>query len=72
MDLLEITEKRTMQREEAASFLHELADALARQNAVDLVQNGKKIHIKVPDKVTLEFEVEIERDESSIEIEISW
>jgi amphi-Trp domain-containing protein len=72
MDLMEISEKRKMQREEAASFLHELADALARQNAVDLVQNGKKIHIKVPDEVTVEFEVEIESDESSIEIEISW
>lgn len=72
MDLLEITEKRKMRREDAAKALRELADSLSRQNAVDMVQNGKKIHIKVPDEVTVEFEVEIENDESSIEIEISW
>lgn len=72
MDLLEITEKHKMRREDAAKVLRELADSLSRQNAVDLVQSGKKIHIKVPDEVTVEFEVEIESDESSIEIEISW
>lgn len=72
MDLMEISEKRTMGREEAAQLLHQLADSLARHNAVDLVQNGVKINIKVPDEVTVEFEVEIETDESSIEIEISW
>jgi amphi-Trp domain-containing protein len=52
--------------------LHSLADSLARHNAVDFLQEGIKMHIKVPDKVTVEFEVEIETDESSIEIEISW
>jgi len=72
MDLMEITEKRRMRREDAANLLHQLADSLSRQNALDMVQNGKKIHIKVPDEVTYELEVEIESDESSIEIEISW
>jgi amphi-Trp domain-containing protein len=72
MDLLEITEKSKMRREEAAELLHALADSLASQNAVDLMQNGIKVHIKVPDEVTVEFEVEIESDESSIEVEISW
>jgi len=72
MELLEISEKRKMRREEAAELLHELADSLARQNAVDLMQNGMKVHVKVPAEVTVEFEVEIESDESSIEIEISW
>ena len=72
MDLMEISEKRTMGREEAAQLLHQLADSLARHNAVDLVQNGVKVNIKVPDEVTVEFEVEIESNESSIEVEISW
>ena len=49
-----------------------LADSLARHNAVDFVQDGIKLNIKVPDEVTVEFEVEIESDESSIEVEISW
>ena len=72
MELMEISKKRKMGREEAAKLLHELADSLARHNAVDFTQNGIKVHVKVPYKVTVEFEVEIESDESSIEIEISW
>jgi amphi-Trp domain-containing protein len=72
MDLMDISEKRQMGREEAAKFLHELADSLGRQNALNLTRDGIKIHVKVPDQVTVELEVEIESDESSIEIEISW
>ena len=72
MDLLDISEQRQMSREDAAHFLHELADSLASHNSMDLLRNGVKLNIKVPDKVTVELEVEIESDESSIEIEISW
>lgn len=72
MDLMDISKKRKMGREEAAQLLHNIADSLARHNAVDFVQEGIKVNIKVPDEVTVEFEVEIESDESSIEIEICW
>ncbi len=72
MDLMEIKEKKKMRREQAAQLLHSLADSLARQNAVDFLHKGIKVNIKVPNEVTVEFEVEIETDESSIEIEISW
>jgi amphi-Trp domain-containing protein len=72
MDLLEISEERKMRREEAAVLLHALADSLERHNAVDFMQNGIKLNVRVPDDVTVELEVEIESDESSIEIEISW
>jgi amphi-Trp domain-containing protein len=72
VDLIEITEKKKLSREQAAQLLHDLADSLARHNSVDFLQKGVKMHIKVPDQVTVELEVEIETDESSIEIEISW
>lgn len=72
MDLMEISVKRKMGREQAAKLLHELADSLARHNGIDLVQRGVKVNVKVPDEVDVELEVEIESDESSIEIEISW
>ena len=72
MDIMDISKKRTMQREEAAKLLHQLADSLASQNAVDFVHQGVKVHVKVPKEVSVEFEVEIESDESSIEIELSW
>ena len=72
MDLLEISEKRALGREEAAALLRQLADFLSRHNGVDFVRGGKKLHVAVPAEVTLEVEVEIESDESSIEFEISW
>ena len=72
MDLMEISAKREMKREEVAQLLHELADSLARHNAIDFIEQGVKVNIKVPDVVSLELEVDIESDESSLEIEISW
>ncbi len=72
MELIEISEERKMAREEAARLLHELADSLARHNGLDLMHEGKKLRIDVPGEVTFELEVEMETDESSIEIEISW
>jgi amphi-Trp domain-containing protein len=61
-----------MGREEAAAVLRDLADKLARHNALDVLKDGIKLQVRVPAEVELEVEVEIETDESSIEIEISW
>lgn len=72
MDLMEISAKQKMRREDVAELLHKLADSLSRHNAVDFKQKGINVHVKVPDEVTVEFELEIESDESSIEVEISW
>jgi amphi-Trp domain-containing protein len=72
MDLIEISEERKMGREEAAKMLHNLADSIARHNAVDFIRDGIKLNIKIPNEVTVEVEIEIESDESSIEVEISW
>jgi len=72
MDLMEISKKRKMGREEAALLLDELADSLGRHNGVAFTQKGIKVNVRVPEEVTVEFEVEIESDESSIEVEISW
>ena len=72
MDLIEITGKRTMRREEVAKLLYDLADSLARHNAVDFDQGGTRLNVRVPDTVSVELELEVESDESSIEIEISW
>jgi len=72
MELIELSEKRTMVREEVAKLLHELADSLARNNGLDLMREGIRLRIDVPREVNFELEVEIESDESSIEIEISW
>jgi hypothetical protein len=40
MDLMEITEKERLSREDAAARLHALADALARHNEVEFERGG--------------------------------
>lgn len=70
--LLELSEKRSLSREEAAKVLRDLADELARQNDVEFERGGMRVNVKVPAQVTLEVELEVESDESSLEIEISW
>ena len=72
MDLLELSEKYSMQREEAAALLRKLADSLERHNDVEFERNGMKIRVDVADRVEVEVELEVEDDESSLEIEISW
>lgn len=72
MELLEITEKHSMRREQAADLLRDIADALSRHNGLDFLSEGKKLHVRVPDEVEVELEVEIESGESGIEIEINW
>lgn len=72
MDLLEISEKRKMSREEVAMLLHEIADSLGRHNDLEFVREGIKFQVNVPQQVEVELELEIESDESSFEIEISW
>ena len=72
MDLMEISEKSKLSREEAAKLLHKIADSLERHNELEFMREGIKFHIDVPSQVEVEIEVEIETDESSLEIEISW
>ena len=72
MDLLEIENERTLSREEAAAWIQELAHQLARNNQLQLRQDGLKYTVRVPAEVTMEVEVEIGDDGSKLEIEISW
>ena len=72
MELLEISEKHKMSREEAAKLLNKVADSLARQNKLDFVREGKNLRINVADQVEVELEVEVETDGASLEIEIKW
>ena len=72
MALIEIETERQMSREEAAKLLHELAESLERHNDVSFKQDGLQFRVQVPDEVTVEFEIEIGDDESSIEVELTW
>ncbi len=72
MELLEIERERSLSREEAAGWLQELAHQLARNNQLQLRQDGLKYTVRVPGQVTMEVEVEIADDGSKLEIELRW
>ena len=72
MELLEIEKERTLSREEAAAWLRDLADQLSRNNQLQVRSEGLKYTVRVPKEVTMEVEIEIGDDESSLEIELSW
>ena len=71
MDLFEIDDSQHMRREEAAARLHALADALARNNAVQFERDGRRITVQVPDEVDLKIEVEL-GEENELEVELTW
>ena len=60
-----------MSREEAATRLRALADALARNNSVEFQRDGRRITVRVPDEVNLKVEVEL-GDDNELEIELTW
>jgi amphi-Trp domain-containing protein len=72
MELLEIERKETLRREEAAKRLHAFADALSRHNAVEFERGGMRFTLKVPDQIELKVELEVEDDETELEIQLSW
>jgi amphi-Trp domain-containing protein len=72
MDLMEITEKQRMRREDVAARLHHLADALARNNEVEFEREGLRFKVHVPDEVDFKLEIEIGDDERELEVELTW
>lgn len=72
LDLFEFETKERLRREEVAAELRRLADQLERHNEVAVRREGMTVRVKVPDEVTLKFEVEVGDDESEIEIELKW
>lgn len=72
MELLEVKEKRTMRREEAAELLNQIADALAKHNSLRFTRESAEFLVRVADQVDVEIELEIDGDGNSLEIEIKW
>ena len=72
MDLMEVTERARLRREDAAARLHALADALARNNEIEFEREGLRFKVHVPDEVDFKLEVEIGDDERELEVELKW
>jgi amphi-Trp domain-containing protein len=69
---LELKEKSTMSREDAAARLHEIADELASGNDIILERGRARFVTKVPGEVALKIEFEVEDDKTEFEIELTW
>jgi amphi-Trp domain-containing protein len=72
MELVELEEKNTMSREEAAARLHAIADELASNNDFVVERERLRFVARIPDQVKLKVELEIEDDGSELEIELTW
>jgi amphi-Trp domain-containing protein len=72
MRLLELKEKTTLSREEAATRLHAIADELASGKDFVVERDHLRFAAPVPDRVELKVEFEVEDDGSELEIELSW
>ncbi|MFE7223246.1 amphi-Trp domain-containing protein [Nocardioides sp. NPDC057577] len=72
MELMEVTERARLRREDAAARLRALADALASNNEVEFEKEGLRFKVRVPDEVDFKLEVEIGDDEREVEIELKW
>ncbi len=72
MDILEIEQKETLSREEAAAKLKRFAEMLSKNNDLEFERGGMQIKVHVPDEVHLKVELELETDERELEIELTW
>jgi amphi-Trp domain-containing protein len=72
MDLVELKEKTTLPREDAAARLHAIADELASGNGIVMQREELRFVARVPDEVHLKIEFEVEDDGSEFEIELTW
>jgi amphi-Trp domain-containing protein len=69
---LELKERSTMSREDAAGRLRAIADELASGNDIILERDAARFVAKVPDEVALKIEFEVEDDKTEFEIELTW
>jgi amphi-Trp domain-containing protein len=72
MDLIEISQKERLRREEAAARLHAFADNLARHNDIEFERSGLRLKVRVPDEIDLKIEFETGDDGTEMEIELTW
>jgi amphi-Trp domain-containing protein len=72
MELVELKEKGTLSREDAAARLHAIADELAANNDLVIERDGLRFVAHIPAQVNLKLELEIEDDGSELEIELTW
>lgn len=72
MQPIKIESKQTLSREDAATWLSELAAQLATGDEVVLDREDLQLKFGVPDEIELEVELELENGKTELEIELHW
>lgn len=72
MVAMRFEKKEHLSREEAAQRLMAIAKALGDGEEFKLSRDGETLEFAVPDKVVLEFELEIDDEEVELEVELKW
>jgi amphi-Trp domain-containing protein len=72
MDLVELKEKGSLSREDAAARLRAIADELASNNDLVVERENLRFVAHVPDQLNLKLEFEIDDEGSELEIELTW
>jgi amphi-Trp domain-containing protein len=70
--LMELKDKTTLSREEAAARLHAIADELASDNDIVIEREDMRFVAHIPAQVNLKVEFEIKDDGTELEIELTW
>jgi len=69
---MKFEKKETLSRKDAADRLAKIAAAMAADGAFEFRQGNEKLEFDVPSRVTLEFELEVNGDETELEVELKW
>ncbi len=72
MELVELQERVSLSREDAAARLHAIADELGANNDVVIEREQIRFVAHVPDQVNLKVEFEVQDDGTELEIELTW
>jgi amphi-Trp domain-containing protein len=70
---VKLQQKQSLNRKEAAVWLHALSRAFERGGVSELpMPGGATVEFHLPDEVKAEFEVEVDGDQVEVELEFTW
>jgi len=73
MDTFEVEKRETLSRDEAATRLRRIANLLSGAGEEVRFDRGEmKFKVAIPDRVEWKVEMEIDDEESELEIELRW
>jgi len=73
MDKFEVEKREKVTRTEAATRLRRIANLLSSgEDEVEFERGGMKFKVAIPDAIDLKVELELDSEESELEIELKW